>query len=1021
MYQVLDALLMRAATHPAHADLPAVPDLTGPVQADLVRDWLTTVWSHESLADAITVASPALAGQVARIRDGRCHDPRQLRRTVVSVARYLLRATGRGTPFALFAGVTPAAVGREPAMRWGRQHEPVTRADGAWLASVVASLEQSRELLRRLPVVLNDLADVSEDRVILRCQRPTGDEDGRHDALAVVDVSVRHTAAVAAIMAYARTPIVVDDLLDKLRSDFPNAAVSAAEAAVTRLVRLGVLLTALRPPMTASDGLTYVLGKLTEVNADAVPEVAETVRELRGIAGQMRSGSSGRGQAERHALNARMQNLRPAVAQPVAVDLRLDTTVVLPPTLTRHARDAAAVLTRLTPYPRGLPAWQEYHGAFLERYGVDAVVPIREVINPDVGIGLPATYRGSDRTVAFPPLTDRDRALIRLAQTATMGGGDEVALNERTIADITGSDDSPGHPPPHVELFLQVHAGSVAALRRDRYTLVVTGAARAAGATTGRFLHLLDAADRDRFRSAYTRVATVRAGAVPAQLSFSPLRASSDHLACSPPMLPNVLPAGEYVDSGGVMRIDDLAIGGDVEGLFLISLRDRRIVEPTVFNAVEFRSFSHPLARFLCELPRARAAVYMPFSWGAAASLTFLPRVRSGRTVLAPARWNLTAADLPRADAPFRQWHDALAGWQARFRLPDRVYMVEADNLLPLNLAEHAHRELLRAHLNRQRRARLDEAPHPDAYGWLDGHAHEITIPLTATEPAGTAPSAGRTRTADHDEAHLPGAAPWLYAKLYTSPDRTIDVLTHLPDLLDGWDSPVEWWYLPYRDPDPHLRLRIRLPHPDAYGAAAARVGAWAATLRQRRLLGRLQLDTYHPETGRYGSGLAMTLAERAFASDSTAALAELRAATAVPLGALAAASLVDIAIAFLGDIPAGMQWLISHLAHEPAPGAQPLRSAAVRLADPSGDWAALRAADRTGVVLQAWQQRRIALAAYRELLATQREPLSVLSSLLHLHSIRLHGIDPDRERQDRRLARAAALRWSALHTTSTR
>ncbi|WP_433531296.1 lantibiotic dehydratase [Micromonospora sp. CA-263727] len=1024
MYQVLDALLIRASTHPTAFDLPAWPDPVGGLQAEVVSDWLTAVWSRGQVAEGITAASPTLAGQVERVRAGLCRDPRQLRRTVASVSRYLLRMTGRSTPFALFAGVAPAGLGAQPTVRWGRRHQPIIRADGAWLAAVTTLLEGCPALLRRLPVVLNDLADIREDRVLVPCQRPPTHQDPRGGELNLVDVSVRRTAAVAALITYARNPIVVADLIDKLRTDFPNGAASTAETAITQLVQTRVLLTALQPPMTVTDGLGHLLTQLAFVDAQAIPEVADTVQALRAVADTMRhhnAGASADGGVTRpSALVEQMNPVRAGSGRPVAVDLRLDATVTLPDTLIRHARDAAAVLTRLTPYPRGMPSWQDYHAAFLERYGVGAVVPLADVVDPAIGLGLPATYRGSDRSVAGPPVSERDRGLLRLAQQATMGGGDEIMLDERIVADLAGPD-ARVQVPPHVELFVQIHAGSAAALRQDRYTLVVSGAARAVGSTTGRFLHLLDPVERTRFRDAYSAVATVRAAAEPAQLSFPPVLASSDHLACAPPMLPMLLSAGEFVDGDEPIRVDDLAVGGDTDGLFLVSRRHRRLIEPTVLNAVEFRHFSHPMARFLCELPRARAAVYMPFSWGVAEALPFLPRLRYGRTVLSPARWNLTARDLPPLAAPWSQWKDALAGWRQRLRLPDRVYLVEADNLLPLDLRENLHQDLLRTHLDRHGHARLDEAPPRHAYRWLDGHAHEITIPLTSTAPPIKAPHMAPIRTVGRNDGHLPGTA-WLYAKLYTAAGRTVEILRRTPELLAGWNEAIDWWYLPYRDPEPHLRLRIRLPHPGAYGPSTARVAAWAARLRHHRLVGRLQLDTYYPETGRYGHGPAMTAAEQVFAADSAATLAELQAAgTALPLDALAAASLVDITAAFTGDTATGMRWLTTYLPNEPMPAPRAVHTTAVRVADPTDDWAALRTADHTSTVLGLWQQRRAAIADYRDQLAPQRDPLSVLPSLLHLHSIRLHGIDPDRERLGRRLARASALRWSALQPAEPR
>lgn len=323
------------------------------------------------------------------------------------------------------------------------------------------------------------------------------------------------------------------------------------------------------------------------------------------------------------------------------------------------------------------------------------------------------------------------------------------------------------------------------------------------------------------------------------------------------------------------------------------------------------------------------------------------------------------------------------------------------------------HLFLLRAHLGQRDHAVIYEAPEPGAYGWLDGHAHEIVLPLTSA--ASPSPSRATGISLTSRDGHLPGCSEWLFAKLYGHPDRQADILAHVPGLLAGWDSPPSWWYLPYLDPEPHLRIRIRLPGADGYGPAARRVGTWAAGLRDCGLVGHVQLDTYYPETGRYGRGPAMTFAEEAFAADSAVALAQLRMAAeaGMPLDAITVAGLVDLAASFTGTCELGMRWLIAELPTESARASRALRDAATGLADPRGDWAALRTAGG-GAVLAAWHERRTALAAYRDQLALERDPLSVLPSLLHLHHVRMLGIDPERERLGRHLARASALRWAA-------
>lgn len=131
--------------------------------------------------------------------------------------------------------------------------------------------------------------------------------------------------------------------------------------------------------------------------------------------------------------------------------------------------------------------------------------------------------------------------------------------------------------PPHVEVALQIHAADTAALVQDRYRLLVRGGSRAAGTTTGRFLAMLDESDLTRFRDAYTSLATVRPGAVAVQLSQPPLRPAETHLAGAPALLPQVLSIGEFTDQTTVVRTADLAVSGDIHGLFLIHLPDQRV------------------------------------------------------------------------------------------------------------------------------------------------------------------------------------------------------------------------------------------------------------------------------------------------------------------------------------------------------------------------------------------------------------------------------------------------------------
>ncbi len=253
------------------------------------------------------------------------------------------------------------------------------------------------------------------------------------------------------------------------------------------------------------------------------------------------------------------------------------------------------------------------------------------------------------------------------------------------------------------------------------------------------------------------------------------------------------------------------------------------------------------------------------------------------------------------------------------------------------------------------------------------------------------------------------------------------DILTtRLPDLLSTWeDGPADdWWFLRYREPEPRLRLRIRLHDARTYGTAAQRLGAWADRVRHLGLLRNIVLDTYYPEVGRYGTGAAMQAAEAVFAADSAVSIAQLTvSASGTPHPyAVIAASFTDLAAAFTGSLSNGLNWLVDHVNHHAAPAlAREIHEQAMRLADPSGAWATLRALPGGEELALAWDRRRSALAAYRAHLrpADGPDPDPVLASLLHLHHARMVGISQNSERICLRLARAAALGWVARNERS--
>jgi len=1013
VYEYLDAAVVRApASHLGNGGLPW-PDLTGPdAGPGSWQGWLDRVWQLTDFRCAVQAASPDLARRVDEILAGRQVPEPDLRRAVLATLRYLLRFTSRATPFGLLAGVAPARIGAGPAAPAGTSHHATARVAAEWITDVIEHLECDAELRPCLMVIASNLVIRRDGHLVIQ-HLP-----GRTIGGGPLQVRIRATPPALAALDCARRPIRVAGLAALLTGRFHDVPGTVIDGFLAELIQQRFLITNLRPPMTAPDPLAALLAELDSLDRPAVTGSPEVIR-LRAIGAAIARHdeapcrAAARDQRARaHALMADVSgNSKPALA----IDLRLDWDVVIPQTVAAEAAAAAAALARLSARPALSSGWVAWHARFLERYGPAAAVPVLDAVDPCTGLGYPAGYLGSP--AAGPgPLTSRDKTLLKLASTAVARGVSEVTLDDVMVAELAAA--GPGDPvQPSAELTVRLHARSLGAVQQGQFTLHLTGVSRAAGATAGRFLSMFDRQDRERMLELYAAVPGVHAGGLLAQVSTVPLYVSTENVARALQVAGLIISLGEHRKPGAdQIPVTDLAVTADARRLHLVSLSRRRPVHTILANAVDLAYHTDPLARFLVEAPAALVAPCSGFEWGAASVLPCLPSLRYRRTVLSPARWMLTASDLPASGTGQDQWDDALASFTEQARLPGRVFLGDGDQCLSLDLTVPAHRVLLRTHLDRAGRALLRPAPGPQDLRWAGGRTHEIVIPVAAAAPAlDPVRWPGEVTRACH--GHLPGCDGRLYLKLYCPRGQQDSILLRqLPALLGQLDGQVRWWFIRYSDPEEHLRLRLTLP-PGTSSPAAGQVGAWTQRLCRAGLVARVSWDTYYPETARFGGSAVINAAEEFFAADSAATLAQLAmtgAKDGPDIQAMTAASMADITAGLIGDRAQAMRWLAERAQSSARPPRVQYDQAVALACLPDGR--VTRTSPLDARVAESWLSRRSALAAYRTVLgqAGTIRLAELLPDLLHLHHVRMAGADLDQERTALHLARAAALSWLA-------
>ncbi|MBO0805442.1 MAG: lantibiotic dehydratase [Nocardiopsaceae bacterium] len=988
LYRGTEVLLLRAAARPLDAVPVTWPD---PDDSEALRTWFVKTWGDPRLREAVASASPSLALRADRIAADPDAPERQVRSAAAALARYQLRAAGRPTPFGLFAGVAGGRFGDSARVRFGQAHQAAARCDAAWLLAVIERCEACAPLAGRLTVVFSSLA-------LLRA--------GKWEVPAGPDRQViRDSPAVRTVRDATQVPVRISALTDRLSSEFPGCGNRAARM-VAELVRLGFLMSSLRPPMTTTDALGHVTGELRRAGARHVPEVAGLLEQLETLHRDLSAHNAAgpEHQAElRDNLSAAVTEVSSQGRTPLCLDLRLDADVTLPHPVGEEMAAAASALIRLSPNPGGSPVWEDYHRRFTDRFGTGTLVPLSDVIDPGTGLGYPAGYPAS----ILPLPSGRDEArYAHLAQLIT--GEPEVTLTDEMVTAMTGSLFDPRFVPAHVEIAARVRAASTADLDAGRYTLHISPG-RSAGTLTGRFSVLAAGSGLDEV---YRSAPVVHDGARPVQLSTPPLFIRGQNVGRVPAYLPGLLSIGEHPGhERGQLGPDDLAITATLRGLHLIHRETGQVVEPQVFHPLDLEKQLPPLGRFLAHLPRAFVADYLAFDWGPFRQLPHLPAVRYRRSVLSPEQWRLTASVLPPAHSGLAEWRRALTCWRERTGCPAAVQLHNGDQTLRLDLDEPLHALCLRRHLDDDRPAILTRAPGPEDYGWIGGHAHEIALPLTrrgAPAPSDVSGHLVPVTRAGHGQVPLGARSAWLSAKLFTAPDAMDEIIgRHLPSLIASLGT-EDVWFIRYRNREEtdHLRLRVAA----SGGLArhrAARLADWAHDLRTRHLCGWLALDTYYPEAGRYGDGESLRAAEAVFTADSAVATIQLRQPTGIDPVALTALGMLDIAAAFTGSADRGAQWL----AGRPLPPGKGAERAAARTATTlarNGELSSF--GTLPGDLAPVWRRRSETLAAYRETLDPDANTAHILESLLHIHHNRYLGIDRDREGTCRRLARQAAL-----------
>lgn len=837
-----------------------------PVRPDEVGSdhWLEDTMDDPFLLEQVGVSSPSMVHTIWKYQRAANEISTKKRRNLFqSLFKYSRRRRDRTTPFGLFVGVSLGQFSGEQGVFTTVSGEPfrvAARVDEGWMMQVIRELEHRyRHVLRWM---VNDSVFVRGGRVYQAyCV----------DQIETSRVHVRYTPVWDTLSEVARELIPYEMIVDGL-----ERAHGHRESCITyvdQLIEERFLVSELSQAFSSSDPLAFLSDQLDRRFEDdarvALREVSEKIRRFE------ESFSAGENGIHRLSyyfdLRDTLSRIREESAG-VRVDAFAGDDVRLPQEMQSQILRCADFMMLLAEVSDSGSVLQEYKERFVDRYGLVEEVRLVDLLDESEGIGIPLAYSKAEsptvgRNLRLYLMREYEEAM-RTDQPIQLSGRDIEALGEAESVVIDRE-----KIPSSMELYFEL--GS----RRDSSLLKLSSIVGSfeAGKSFGRF-STEEKAFRDLVLELDKRKQALQPGVETAEIVAIPMLSASGNVVRTVHAKSRAMALQFASSEKDRVQLEDLWIGFTGRCFYVRDGKSGAILRFECNNMLNPHLLPKEL-RFLLDISHDGEYRWSVFPWDIAyQSFPRTPEIRFEQVILSPRRWLVNTATLGSKDcaASDDAFLSRLAALAERDRIPEDVYVVQDDHRILYHRLNALDQDHLYQEFRKSGEAGIVLEEGPSGIGYLkdgDGHFYrtEIVVPLTRREVSSfEMPLSAERRVPTQERIALPFHE-WLYLKLYCDAEREEEYLADF--LLPALDQlrphvDLEFFFLRYRDPKRHLRLRIRGRESSLYAAFAAMMPMFQTALSDG-ILKSVAADSYDREIERYGGVGVIDAAETFFCRES--------------------------------------------------------------------------------------------------------------------------------------------------------
>ena len=803
-----------------------------------------------------------------------------------SLLKYQIRRATRCTPYGLFAGVGVGNHSYDTEVKFSTANlEKRARVDMKWLYKYIGFILQDDCNMMNSYVKRNKLCYIYGNRVV----NPYFSSGGRTEQNEMTVYSIRYTDVVRFVFEHCVNFIRCKDLIQLVSNQF-NVIEQKARDLVLELINHEFLLNEIYPPMINTNPLLYVIDILKKMEDYRDANFLEFLNEEILKYNKLSIGSGVNQYLKiRELMKDKMEE-----KDFIQVDTKINFECC------RISYDVVQELEDLVNRISVLAAGQSeqeyltaYKEEFLEKYGYNTEVPIMEMLDYNMGIGLPANYRNSRKKFISYELKN---SLLNDLNLLLLERAFECIENKENTIHIKDSDFDKIVDNKKIDrtkllesldIIVQILAKNTEAIDEENYTFLLSGCIASNGAlnTLGRFSDLFS--DNEGFSEVLSAEKKLLGDEyVIAELfgQFNSGRVANVDLNSNAADYQICL-GGNVCAGKKEIEIDDIYIGVDEKSNQFYAKSHK--YEKKVFARTShmlnnmFGSNSYRFLRDICSLG-SKFQIGATIEEIGNINLKYFPRIMYKRIIIQPAKWRISALKLQKEN--FSDWEMGFLDWTKKHNVPQYVNYSTGDNFLKLDINNSKCRKLLYYASRKEKTILLTETfSSPDELWiqdeWGKKYCSEFVfsfirekeemesfphnIPIIAREK--------KPFQIEKERLLFPGEKGWYFYKLYGMTDRMNEFLgVDLMELVSSLkQSTIEnHFFIRYVDSKEHVRLRIRVKK-EKESEFLFSFQEWLKEERKKGLITNVSQSVYEREIERYGGECLIEIAEEFFSADS--------------------------------------------------------------------------------------------------------------------------------------------------------